>query len=119
MRNSKMKYAKEEQETFIHFDPDTKNWHYETMYAPHIKQISSLIKKTPTAFVNIKKEVDDDGTIVSISCDAANTSDVPMTSSNFTKMLPKQKRQLSEEQRLALKAQLDKGRQTQSENKPK
>lgn len=110
-----MKYKLEEQETMIHYDPFDKKWIYETSYAPHIKSILDLLSESPDAFTDIKKDLDDEGTIVNIRATASNIDSIPMPANKFGKsMLPKKKREVTAAQRAQLKLQLAKGRETQA-----
>lgn len=109
-----MKYKLEEQETMIHYDPFDKKWLYETSYAPHIKNILDLLSESPDAFINIKKDFDEDHNVVHISVTASNVDSIPMPANKFGKsMLPKKKRELTTAQREKLNQQLAKGRKTQ------
>lgn len=109
-----MKYKLEEQETIIHYDPFEKRWHYETSYAPHIKNILDLLSESPDAFIDIKKDIDEEGNVSHISVTASNVESIPMPANKFGKtMLPKKKRELTAAQREKLNQQLAKGRKTQ------
>lgn len=54
-----MKYTLEEQETFVHFDPITKEYIYESSYHNHIRKILQM----PEAFEILDKE-EDDGKVI-------------------------------------------------------
>lgn len=109
-----MKYSLEEQETFIRFDPITKEWTYETSYTPHIAHMLKLLKEEPDSLTNVETDINDDGSVSFVSAKASNNNKFPMPSNKFNKnMLPKRKRELTDEQREKLMLQLEKGRKTQ------
>ncbi len=87
-----MKYTLEEQETFVHFDPITKEYIYDTSYSHHIRKILQM----PEAFEILDKE-EDDGKVIWIR--AKFKSD-----NHKLNIFPRKKKQLTAE---ALERQIE------------
>lgn len=110
-----MSYSLEEQESFVHFDPITKKYTFESSYAPHIKNIMNLLESEPDALTikDIEREKD---AVIWIQVEATNAIMFPMPPNRFKHFLPRKKRELTDEQKAVLAQQLAKGRETQASN---